>query len=80
MKKKIIAFITHSYVAVPKKIRLISIHYFINKIPNTSKLQKITIDQSSDTDFNSVMKLYKKYTSKSSSVLANNTNLAPNNP
>ena len=29
-----LAFITHSYFAVPKYIRLNSVHYFIMKIPN----------------------------------------------
>ena len=32
-------FITQSYFAVPKSIRLTSTHYFIMKIPNKRELQ-----------------------------------------
>ena len=34
-------FITQSYFAVPKNIRLNSTHYFITKIPNNQELQQI---------------------------------------
>ena len=36
-----ILFITQSYFAVPKNIRLNSMHYFIMKIPNKLELQNI---------------------------------------
>ena len=34
-----LAFITHSYLAVPKSVRLNPTHYFITKIPNKHKFQ-----------------------------------------
>ena len=37
--KTSIVFITQSYFAVPKNIRLSSTHYFIVKIPNKHELQ-----------------------------------------
>ena len=36
-----LVFITQSYFAVPKYIRLKSIHYFVMKIPNKRELQQI---------------------------------------
>ena len=41
-------FITQSYFAVPKNIRLNSTHYFIMKIPNRPELQQMVVDHSSD--------------------------------
>ena len=40
-------FITHTYFAVPKNIRLNSMHYFIMKIPNKQEFQQthLIIDQ-----------------------------------
>ena len=46
-----LVFITKSYFAVTKNIRLNSTHYFITKIPNERELQKITFNHSSDIDF-----------------------------
>ena len=46
-----LVFITQSYFAVPKNIRLNSIHCFIMKIPNKPELQQIAFNHSSDTDF-----------------------------
>ena len=43
-------FITQSYSAVPKNIRLHSSHYFIMKIPNKQELQQIAFNHSSDID------------------------------
>ena len=37
-----LVFITQSYFALPKKIRLNATHYFIMKIPNKTELQQIT--------------------------------------
>ena len=37
-----LVFITESYFAVPKNIRLNSTHYFIMKIPNRRDLQQIS--------------------------------------
>ena len=37
-------FITQSYFAVPKNIRLNSTHYFIMKIPNKQELEQIAFN------------------------------------
>ena len=39
-----LVFITQSYFAVPKNIRLNSTHYFIMKIPKKLKLQQIAFN------------------------------------
>ena len=44
-------FITQSYLAVPKDIRLNSTHYFITKNPNKRELQQSAFNDSSDIDF-----------------------------
>ena len=46
-----LVFITQSYFAVPKNIRLNSTHYFVMKIPNKIELQQIVFHHSSDIDF-----------------------------
>ena len=46
-----LVFITQSYFAVPKNIRLNSTHYFVMKIPNKRELQQIASNHSSDIDF-----------------------------
>ena len=46
-----LVFILQSYFAVPKNIRLNSMHYFIMKIPNKWELQQIAFNHSSDIDF-----------------------------
>ena len=53
---KWIVFITQSYFAVPKNIRLNSAHYFVMKIPNKRELQQIAFNHSSDIDFQDFMK------------------------
>ena len=55
-----LVFITQSYFAVPKNIRLNSTHYFVMKIPNKRELQQIAFNHSSDIDFQNFMNLYKK--------------------
>ena len=59
-----LAFITQSYFAVPKNIRLNSTDYLIMKIPNKRELQQTVLNHSSDIDFKDFMKLYKKCTAK----------------
>ena len=44
-------FITKSYFAVPKNIRLNSTHCFIMKVPNKRKFQRIAFNHSSNIDF-----------------------------
>ena len=55
-----LAFITQSYFAVPKNIRLNSTHYFVMKIPNKRELQQIAFNHSLDIDFQNFINLYKK--------------------
>ena len=53
-----LVFITQSYFAVPKNIRLNSTHYFVMKIPNKRELQQIAFNHSSDIDFKDFMNIY----------------------
>ena len=75
-----LVFITQSYFAVPKNIRLNSTHYFIMKIPNKQELQQIAFNHSSDIDFKDFMNLYKKCTAKPYSFLVIDAALASDNP
>ena len=50
-------FIRQSYFKVLKDVRLYSTHFFILKIPNKRKLQKIALTHSSDIDFKEFMKV-----------------------
>ena len=75
-----LVFITQSYFAVPKNIRLNSMHYFIMKIPNKQELQQIAFNHSSDIDFKDFMNLYKKCTAKPYSFLVIDATLASDNP
>ena len=73
-------FITQSYFAVPKNIRLNSTLYFIIKISNKWELQQNAFNQSSDIDFRDFMNLYRKRTAKPYSILVVDTTLTSNNP
>ena len=55
-----LAFVTQSYFAVSKDIRLNSTHYFIVKILNKRELKQIASHNSSDIDFQDFMNLYKR--------------------
>ena len=55
-----LVFITQSYFAFPKIIRLNSTHYFVIKFPNIRELQQIAFNHSSNIDFQDFMNLYKK--------------------
>ena len=74
-----LVFITQSYFAVPKTIRLNSTHYFVMKIPNKRELQQIAFNHSSEIDFQDFSNLHKKCTTKSYSFLVIDTNLASDN-
>ena len=74
-----LVFITQSYFAVPKNIRLNSTHYFVLKIPNKRELQQIEFNNSSDIDFQNFINLYKKCTEKPYSFLVIDTTLASDN-
>ena len=74
-----LAFITQSYFALPKNIRLNSTHYFVMKIPIKRDLQQTAFNHSSDIDFHDFMNLYKKRTAKHYSFLVIDTTLASDN-
>ena len=52
-----LAFITQSYFAVPRDIRLDCTYYLIMKISKKRELQKIAFNHSSDIDFQDFMNL-----------------------
>ena len=64
-----LVFITQSYFAVPKNIRLNSTHYYIMKIPNKRGPQQIAFSHSSGIDFKDFTNLDKKCTAKPHSFL-----------
>ena len=74
-----LVFITQSYFALPKNIRLNSTHNFVTKIPNKRELQQIAFNHSSDIDFQDFMNLYKKCTTKPYSFLVIDTTLSSDN-
>ena len=74
-----LVFITQSYFAASKNIRLNSTHYFVMKIPNKRELQQITSNHSLDIDFQDFMNLYKKCTLKPYSFLVIDATLASDN-
>ena len=59
-----LVFISQSYFAVPRKIRINSTHYFIMKIPNKREVQQNAFNHSLGNDFKDFMNLYKKFTAK----------------
>ena len=75
-----LVFLTQSYFAVPKSIRLNSVHYFTMKIPNNSELQQIAFNNSSDIDFKDFMNLDKECTAKPYSFLVIDSTLVSDNP
>ena len=75
-----LVFITQSYFAVPKNIRLNTIHYFNIKIQNKRELQQIAFNKSLDIDFRGLINLYKKCNAKPYSLLVIDTTLALDNP
>ena len=66
-----LVFITQSYYAIPKNIRLNSIHYFIMKIPNKQDLQQIAFNHLSDINFQDFMNHYKKMYCKTILIFSN---------
>ena len=73
-------FITQSYFAVSKNIRLNSTHYFIMKIANEQELQQIGFNHWSDIQFHDFVNLYQKCTSKPRYFLVIDATTASNNP
>ena len=74
-----LVFITQSYFAVPKSIRLNSTQYFVMKIPNKREPQQFAFNNSSDIDFKNFMNLYKKCNAKPYLLLVIDTTLASDN-
>ena len=70
-----IVFVTQSYFAVPKNIRLNSTHYLFMKISNKRELQT----NSSDVNFQDFVNLHKKCTTKPYSFLVIDATLASDN-
>ena len=75
-----LVFITQSYFAVPKDMRLNCTHYFIMKIPNKWQLKQTASQISSDVYFHDFINLYKKCTTKPYSFLIIDNTLASDNP
>ena len=73
-----LVFITQSYFNVPKDVRLNTTHFFIVKIPNKKELQKISYNQSSDSNFKDFVNLYKKCTAKLSVSVIDDTRASDN--
>ena len=74
-------FLLHNIIfAVPKNIRLNSMHYFSMKISNKGELQQTAFNHPSGIDFKDFMNLYKKCTAKPYSFLVINATLASDNP
>ena len=61
---------------MPKTISLNVTHYFIMEVSKKREIQQITSNHLFEIDFKDFMKLYKDYTKKAYSVLANNTTLS----
>ena len=74
-----LVFITQSYFAVPKYIRINYAHYFIMKLPNKQELQQIAFNPISDIDLG-IMSFHKKCTAKPSSFLVIDTSLVSDDP
>ena len=75
-----LVFITQSYFAVAKNIRLNSTHYFIMKVPNKLELQQNTFSHSPGIGFQDFMNHYKKCTTKPYSFLIIDGSRASDNP
>ena len=75
-----LAFITQSYFAVPKNVRLNSTHYLIMKINNKRELQNIAITHSADIAHKDFMKIYRECTKEPYSFLTIDTTLPVGDP
>ena len=75
-----LAFITQSYLSVPKDVRLNSTHYFMMKINNKRELQNIAINHSADIDYKDFMKIYRECTKEPFIFLTIDTTLPSSNP
>lgn len=70
-----LVFMTQSYFALVKNIRLNFPCYFIMEIPNKKELLQTASNYSSGIRFKDLMSVYKNCTAKQNSVLENHTTL-----
>ena len=75
-----LVFITQSYFAIPKDVRLNSKHYLIMKTNNKRELQKISINHSGDIDYQDFVKIYRKCTKEPYNFLTIDTTLPASDP
>ena len=75
-----LAFITQSYFAVPKGVRLNSRHYLVLKINNKKELENIAINHSADIDYQNFIKIYRECTKELYNVLTIDTKLPASDP
>ena len=64
---------------MPKGVKLNSTHIFIMKILNKREFQQITLNHSSNIDFQDFFKIYKKITAETYFFLVNDTSLPSDN-
>ena len=58
----LLVFITQSHFSVPKDAGLYTTHYFIMKINGKVELNNVARNDSTDTDYNDFMKIYRECT------------------
>ena len=75
-----LVFITQSYFADSKNIRLNSTYYFVIKIPNKREHKQTVFNRSLDIDFKDFMNLSKTCSVKPLTFLVIDTTLASDNP
>ena len=75
-----LVFITQSYFKVPKDFRLNTTYFFISKILNRRKFQKIAINHPSDITTKDFENIYRKCTAEPYSFLVNDTTISLDNP
>ena len=77
-----LVFITQSYFSVPKDIRLNSTNYLIMRINNKRELQNITINHSTDIDYQDILiiKIYRECTKEPYNFLTIDTILPASDP
>ena len=68
-----LVFITQSYSAVPKTVRLNSTHYFTIKMPNKCEIQQLAFNQSLDIGYYDFMKIYRKCANEPYSLVDDTT-------
>ena len=74
------AFMTQSYLKLPKNLILNTIHCFITKIPKKRELQPIAMNHSSDISNKGFINIYRECTAKPHAFLVNDTTLVSDNP